>query len=115
MTKLELEAALEDRCVAKVEARGGLALKLAPTGTRGFPDRTIFMPAYPGPDPLPAGVWATPRETRVWFAEFKRRKVGEVSAQQHRWRVLLHGMGYGFYTIDTDEQFDAAMERELSR
>ena len=102
-TKPELERALEDRCVAKVEARGGLALKLAPAGTRGFPDRTIFMPEN-GTGPA-----------YVWFAEFKRRKVGEVSAQQHRWRVLLHGMGYGFYTIDTDEQFDAAMERELSR
>ena len=116
MTKLELEAALEDRCVAKVEARGGLALKLAPTGTRGFPDRTIFLSRVehtvmeqPGTN---GWKFAT---TGVFFAEFKRRKVGEVSAQQHRWRVLLHGMGYGFYTIDTDEQFDAAMERELSR
>ena len=97
MTKLELEAALEDRCVAKVEARGGLALKLAPAGTRGFPDRTILMPQS------------------MFFAEFKRRKVGAVSAQQHKWRVLLHSMGYGYYTIDTHEQFDAAMERERQR
>ena len=109
MTKLELERDPEDRSVAKDEAHGGLALTLAPAGTRGFPDRTILMPEKFSPYGMPVG------SPRTWFAEFKRRKVGEVSAQQHRWRVLLHGMGYGFYTIDDDEQFDAAMERELSR
>lgn len=96
--KIELEAKLEDRCVAKIEARGGLALKLSIPGVRGFPDRTILLPG-----------------ARVWYAEFKRLKTGRVSAQQHRWRVLLHQMGFGFYTIDNDADFDAALEKELAR
>ncbi len=44
MTKIELERALEDRCVAKIEARGGLALKLVILGVRGFLDRTMVLP-----------------------------------------------------------------------
>ena len=108
--KIELEKNLEDRCVAKVEARGGLALKLAPVGTRGFPDRTILMPGRRA-----HGDYYPEIRPRVWFCEFKRARLGKVSAQQSRWRVLLFQLGFGFYTIDTDEQFDAAMERELNR
>ena len=36
--KRELERTLEDRCVARIEALGGLALKLSIPGVRGFPD-----------------------------------------------------------------------------
>lgn len=97
MTKLELEAALEDRCVAKVEARGGLALKLRPPTGRGFPDRFIIL------------------RGKVWAVEFKRAKVGVVAAQQNTWRKLLTLAGLGVYLCDTDEQFDAAMNRELLR
>lgn len=96
--KIELERALEDRCVARIEALGGLALKLSIPGARGFPDRTILMPGR-----------------RVWFAEFKRLRTGTISAQQHRWRVLLHQLGFGVYFVDTDEAFDVALERELNR
>lgn len=97
MTKLELERALEDRCVAKVEARGGLALKLRPPTGRGFPDRFVIL------------------RGKVWAVEFKRPKVGVVAAQQNTWRRLLTLAGLGVYLCDNDEQFDAAMERELSR
>lgn len=96
--KIELERALEDRCVARIDALGGLALKLSIPGARGFPDRTILLPDH-----------------RVWFAEFKRLRTGTISAQQHRWRVLLHQLGFGVYFVDTDEAFDAALERELNR
>lgn len=91
----ELERALEDRCVARIEALGGMALKLSVPGVRGFPDRTILMPGG-----------------RIWFAEFKRLKTGRASSQQHRWRVLLHQLGFGVYFIDTDEQFEDALRRE---
>lgn len=94
--KPELEDALEDRCVAKVEARGGLALKLRPPTGRGFPDRFIIL------------------RGKVWAVEFKRPKVGVVAAQQNTWRKLLTLAGLGVYLCDNDEQFDAAMERELS-
>ena len=33
-----------------------------------------------------------------------RLRTGRVSAQQHRWRVMLHQMGFGYYVIDTDAQ-----------
>jgi hypothetical protein len=95
-TKPELESALELRCVAKVEARGGLALKLRPPTGRGFPDRFIIL------------------RGKVWAVEFKRPKVGVVAAQQNTWRRLLTLAGLGVYLCDTDEQFDAAMERELN-
>lgn len=98
MTKPELESALEARCVAKVEAQGGLALKLQIFGTRGFLDRTIVMP-----------------RRVIFWAEFKRRKLGIVSAQQKVWRRILTLLGFGVYMIDTDEDFDRALEREMNR
>lgn len=97
MTRHELETALENRCVARIDDLGGAALKLVIPGVRGFPDRTILLRGH------------------VWFAEFKRLKTGRASAQQHRWRVLLTQMGFGVYFIDTDEQFQVALEREMSR
>ena len=97
MTKIELEKALEDRCVSKIEARGGLCLKLRPPTGRGFPDRVVLL----------AG--------RCWFAEFKRPKLGVIAKQQTAWRVMLTLAGFGVYTCDTDAQFDAALERELAR
>jgi len=96
-SKPELERALEDRCVTKVEAAGGLALKLSIPGVRGFPDRGCFLPG-----------------AKIFFIETKRIKSGRISAAQHRWRVLLHQLGFGFYFIETDAQFDTAMKKELS-
>jgi hypothetical protein len=95
--KIELESALENRCVAKIEARGGLALKLRPPTGRGFPDRTCLI----------AG--------KIFFLETKRAKVGVIAAQQVTWRRLLTLAGFGVYFCDTDANFDAALERELSR
>ena len=93
----ELEQKLEDRCVAKVEARGGLALKLRPPAGRGFPDRVILL------------------NGRCWFLETKRAKLGVVAAQQVTWRRLLTLAGFGVYFCDDDAQFDAALERETRR
>ena len=98
MTKIELEKALEARCVAKIEARGGLALKLVILGMMGWPDRTILLPGR-----------------IVFFCEFKRRKVGKFSAQQGTWRQKIVFLGFGYYTVDTDAQFDTALEREALR
>lgn len=98
MTRRELEQALETRCVERIEALGGMALKLVIPGVRGFPDRSCMLPG-----------------ARIFFIEFKRLRTGRVSAQQHTFRVLLHQMGFGYYTIDTDEQFYEALEREMGR
>lgn len=96
--KIELEAKLEDRCVAKIEARGGLALKLSIPGVRGFPDRTCMLPG-----------------ATLFYCEFKRIKSGRVSVQQVRWKAVLWKLGYNVYVIDNDADFDAALERELAR
>lgn len=97
MTKIELERALEDRCVAKIEARGGLALKLSIPGARGFPDRTCLLGG------------------RTFFIEVKRIKTGVVSKQQHRWRALLFQAGFNTYFVSTDAEFDEALAREMAR
>lgn len=95
--KLELEEALEARCVARIEALGGLALKLRPPTGRGFPDRTICL------------------HGRVFWCEFKRQKVGVEATQQATWRRLLTLAGFGVYVIDSDEGFEVALERETSK
>ena len=97
MPKHELEQKLEDRCVAKIEALGGMALKLSIPGVRGFPDRLVFL----------AGC-------RVWAPEFKRLKTGRASAQQYEWKRRLAAVDVNMIFIDTDAQFDAALEKELA-
>ena len=98
MTRIELESPLEKRCVQRVEALGGVALKLVLLGVRGFLDRTVILP-----------------KRVIFFAEFKRKKLGVVSAQQAVWRRILTLLGFGVYMIETDEQFEAALEREMGR
>lgn len=97
-SKPELESALEQRCCDKVEAAGGLALKLVILGKRGFLDRTMLLP-----------------RRIIFWCEFKRYRVGVVSAQQAVWRRILTLLGFGVYMIETDEQFDAALKREMER
>jgi hypothetical protein len=91
VSKPELEAALETRCCDKIEARGGLALKLSIPGVRGFPDRTILVGG------------------KVFFTEFKRLKTGRVSAQQERWAERLSKAGFKTYFVDTDYDFDTIL------
>lgn len=97
MTKIELEQALEDRCVAKIEALGGLALKLRPPTGRGFPDRFCIL------------------RGRVWAIEFKRPKTGVIAAQQVTWRRLLTLAGMGVYFCDNDQKFEDAMKRAMEK
>ena len=92
----ELEKALEQRCVERIEALGGLALKLVLLGLMGWPDRTILLP-----------------RRVIFFCEMKRQRVGKVSAQQGKWRRIITLLGFGYYTIDDDEQFDEALKREM--
>lgn len=96
--KRELESALEDRCVKRIEAIGGRALKLVIPGVRGFPDRTMLMPGQ-----------------RIWFAEFKRLKTGRISAQQVRWGEVLGNLGFHVHFIDSDAAFEAALAWETNQ
>lgn len=91
--KRELEQKLEDRCVAKVEARGGQALKLVLLGLMGFPDRTLLMPGG-----------------RIAFCEFKRAIVGRASRQQGFWRDVLVGLGFTVRFVDSDVEFDEILK-----
>lgn len=95
MPPIELEHKREDRCVAKIKARGGQALKLVLLGVMGWPDRTILLPGR-----------------IIFFVEFKRERVGVVSAQQNYWRRVLLDLGFSTYIIDTDEDFDNALAAE---
>lgn len=92
--KRELESALESRCVAKVEALGGQALKLVLLGLMGFPDRTLLLPGG-----------------RVLFVEFKRAVVGRASRQQNYWRDILVRLGFVVEFVDSDAEFDRILER----
>lgn len=92
--KHELEKALEDRCVARVEALGGLALKLLIPGVRGFPDRLIL------------GLGPT------WCAEFKRGRTGKISAQQYEWQNKLARVNVNVYFVASDIDFRFALEKE---
>lgn len=91
--KREREKLLEDRCVAKVEARGGVALKLVLLGLMGFPDRSCLLPGG-----------------KIFFVETKRAAVGRVSRQQSFWALTLTRLGFKVYTVDTDADFDAALK-----
>ena len=101
MVKIELERELENRCVAKVEAIGGKALKLKLEGVRGFPDRMVLLP--------PKGKHIS-GDGRVFFVEFKRAKVGVTSRQQVTWGLILGFLGFHTYNVDTDAEFDAILE-----
>lgn len=88
MNRIELESSLEERCVKRIEAMGGMALKLQIPGVRGFPDRTIML------------------GKRIWFAEFKRIKSGRISAQQNRWAERLRKAGFAVHFIDNEAEFE---------
>lgn len=93
MSKHERENKLEDRCVARIEAEGGRALKLRLIGLRGFPDRTCLL------------------RGRVAFVEVKRSDgSGVLARQQAHWRRVLTDLGFMVFVVESDEEFDAVME-----
>jgi hypothetical protein len=98
----ELEKSLEDRCVAKVEAIGGKALKLKLDGVRGWPDRTVLL--------RPSDMRPTWKPDRVFFIELKREDLGVVSAQQRKWRTMLNLLGFEVYLVASDAEFDRVLE-----
>ncbi len=114
MKRPELESALEDRCVAKIEALGGMALKLSIPGVRGFPDRSCFLPQNARyVSSIAPGQWQRlfgPEPGRLFFIEVKRLKTGRVSVQQERWAAKLRALGFKVYFIDNDAAFDAVLE-----
>lgn len=89
----ERENTFEARCVARVEAAGGVALKLVLLGLRGFPDRTVLLSG------------------RIAFCELKRTDGrGVYARQQAHWRDVLTRMGFAVFVVESDEEFNGVME-----
>jgi hypothetical protein len=78
------ETPVERALVAAVSARGGLAVKLAPT-MRGLPDRLILLPNG---------------ETRLVELKAPGEQLRESQRMVHRY---LEAMGHPVTTIDTTE------------
>lgn len=56
---------MERELCTRVDALGGLCVKMAAVGRRGFFDRVVILP-----------------RGRIWFVELKRPKGGRLSAHQ---------------------------------
>ncbi len=79
--------------MARVEAAGGVALKLVLLRLRGFPDRTCLL------------------RGRVCFVELKRTDGrGVYARQQAHWRRVLTDLGFTVFVVESDAEFDAVME-----
>jgi hypothetical protein len=74
MTKIPAvkEAKIEALLRARVEAAGGLCLKITTLGRRGFPDRLVVLPGG-----------------RVVFVELKRPRGGKLRVHQIQYFKLL--------------------------
>lgn len=72
-----LEEKIEDYLRRRVEAAGGLCIKLNPAGYKGIPDRLILLP-----------------QGKVAFVELKRTKGGVLARLQAWWRDRLSGLGF---------------------
>ena len=90
------ETPVERALVAAVSARGGLAIKLAPT-TRGLPDRLILLPNG---------------ETRLVELKAPGEMPRESQKMVHR---HLEAMGHPVTTIDTTEGARRWAETHVTR
>lgn len=90
------ETPVERALVAAVSARGGLAIKLAPT-TRGLPDRLILLPNG---------------ETRLIELKAPGEQPRESQRMVHR---HLGAMGHPVTTIDTTEGARRWAETHVTR
>lgn len=85
MSRFSTEADIENAFVKYAESKGCLALKLAITGRRGFPDRTVFCP-----------------NGRVLFIEFKKPG-GKSTRGQDAMMCQLREFGFAALIIDSLE------------
>ena len=87
------EARVEAHLRARIEAAGGICIKLSPAGLVGIPDRLVVLPSG----------W-------ICFAEVKKPKGGRVGRLQHWWRARLIGLGVRHRFVLTREDVDEMME-----
>lgn len=92
----ELEKSVEDYLVSRVEALGGLCVKLVLLGLRGWPDRVVIL------------------RGRTFFVELKRAHKGsKLSPQQEYWERRLNGAGVVLHVPRTCEDIDTLIEYML--
>ena len=84
-----LENKVEDRLVLRVEAAGGLCLKLKLCSAVGWPDRTILLPGG-----------------RIAFAELKRPVGGRRGPLQGWWRATLQRLGFRCEFLKTFQEVE---------
>ena len=93
ITKSSVEAEVEDYLCERVEALGGLCVKLRPPTGMGFPDRTVM---------LPGGI--------VAFVEVKRPRGGHLSPQQKRWLLDMKKIGLNAEIVQSQESVDTLID-----
>ena len=79
------EREIEQKLIAKVRQRGGLAPKLVSPGTVGMPDRLVLLP-----------------EGKMAFVELKAAKKKTRTIQEKRIRDLRN-LGFRVYIVDCQE------------
>lgn len=85
------EATLERKFVSAIKRLGGYAIKFAPVGVKGFPDRIVLMPGG-----------------RIGFAELKNPSGrGQMSPAQVRATATLARLGF---PVIVSHDFDELME-----
>ena len=89
------EAQIEAHLRDEVRRRGGYALKLAPLGFRGWPDRIVLMP-----------------HARVYFVELKApgKTADTHQERRHSW---LHKAGFHIAVLDSREAVNEWVKRVL--
>lgn len=86
-----LESEIESYLIERVEALGGLCLKLRDAGRVGFPDRTVIWPAY--------------GFARIHFVELKTIGGGYERGQE-RYHRDLRKVNATVFTLWTKKQVD---------
>jgi hypothetical protein len=87
------EAVIESALVRRVEARGGMCVKVQVIGRRGFVDRLVVLPKPPFP-------------ARVLFVEVKKPRGGRVAFHQMQWHEALRTLGAEVAVVRTLEDID---------
>lgn len=92
MTSPVKEAAIERELVARVEALGGICIKICFIGVRGCADRLVA---------LPGGA--------LRLVEVKRPRGGRLSAHQRQWALAFEARGAAIAIVRNSADIDALL------